>query len=88
MASYRQNPRTAGRVIDGLAFVVTPHDNRLHTLNATGTVIWSLADQAVSLDDLAAGLTRRFAVDAERARADAAAFCADLVARGILEEAA
>ena len=82
---YRQNPRTAGRVIDGLAFVVTPHDNRLHTLNATGTFIWSLSDRPVSLDEIAAGLARKFDVDPARARADAHAFVDDLVARQILE---
>ena len=33
MARYRRNPQTAGRIIDGQAFVVTPADNKLHTLN-------------------------------------------------------
>jgi hypothetical protein len=82
---YRQNPRTAGRVIDGLAFVVTPDDNKLHTLNATGTEIWRQAETACTLDELAAALARRFAVEPAQARGDAGRFCSDLVARGILE---
>jgi PqqD family protein of HPr-rel-A system len=84
MARYRQNPRTAGRTIDGLAFVVTPDDNKLHTLNATGTLIWELAEKPASLDEIAAALAARFDVDADRARADASAFLADLLARQII----
>ena len=87
MATYRQNPRTAGRIIDGQAFVVTPDDNKLHTLNKTGSRIWALAEHGCTVDDVAAALAREFDVDAARARADAETFCADLVARQILERA-
>ena len=85
MAEYRQNPRAAGRVIDGQAFVVTPDDNRLHTLNAAGTEVWQCARAGCSLEQATDALTRRFAVDSERARADATHFLEDLVRRGILE---
>jgi hypothetical protein len=89
MERFRQNPRTAGRVVDGLAFVVTPDDNKLHTLNKTGTHIWTLAEHGCTLDEVAASLAARWQgkVDPERARADAAVFVTDLVARGILEPA-
>lgn len=83
-ATFHQNPRTAGRVIDGTAFVITPHDNRLHTLNATGTLVWELADRPITLDRVAHALAARFTVDLDRARADAERFVADLCARGIL----
>jgi hypothetical protein len=83
--TYRQNPRTAGRVIDGLAFVVTPDDNKLHSLNVTGTFIWQLAETGRTVGEVAAFLARRFDVPAERARGDAARFCEDLRERGILE---
>jgi hypothetical protein len=83
--SYRQNPRTAGRVIDGVAFIVTPDDNKLHSLNTTGTEIWVLTESIRSLTQVAEALSRRFLVDRDRARDDAARFCADLCERGILE---
>jgi hypothetical protein len=82
---YRQNPRTAGRVIDGLAFVVTPDDNKLHSLNPTGTYIWLLAENGRTIAEVAASLAQRFDVDPDRARGDAARFCEDLRSRGILE---
>lgn len=86
--SYRQNPRTAGRVIDGMAFIVTPDDNKLHSLNATGTEIWVLTETDRTLGQVADALSRRFRVDQTRALDDAARFCADLCERGILEKVA
>lgn len=83
---YRQNARTAGRVIDGQAFVVTPDDNKLHTLNGTGAAIWALAESGCTLDEVVRALVERFEVDAERARADAMRFLDDLVMRKVLEK--
>jgi len=81
---YRRNPQTAGRVIDGLAFVVTPDDNRLHTLNAAATRLWSLAQQPISIEEAAHALTETYEVDAATALHDATACLDDMVARAIL----
>jgi hypothetical protein len=86
-STFQQNPRTAGRVIDGQAFVVTPNDNTLHSLNATGTLVWELASRPVTCDEVAGAIARRFAVEAAVAARDVAAFLDDLVARGILTRA-
>lgn len=82
--SYRKNPQTAGRVIDGLAFVVTPDDNKLHTLNATATLLWQLAAGGVTAERAADELTGRYQVERETALADADACLRDLTARRIL----
>lgn len=84
MARYRRNPQTAGRIIDGQAFVVTPDDNKLHTLNDAATMLWTLAAQGASIDDAAALLCKEFEVDAVTAQTDAAECLDDLVARRIL----
>jgi len=84
MARYRRNPQTAGRIIDGQAFVVTPDDNKLHTLNDAATMLWALAAQGASIDDAAVLLCKEFEVDAETAQVDASACFDDLVARRIL----
>lgn len=81
---YRRNPQTAGRIIDGQAFVVTPDDNKLHTLNGAATLLWQLTAAGASLDDAAAALCQAYEVEAPTARADAAACLDDLVARHIL----
>jgi len=84
MARYRRNPLTAGRVIDGQAFVVTPDDNKLHTLNEAATSLWRLAADGVSTESAAAALCAEYEVDASTAERDAVACLDDLVARQIL----
>lgn len=79
-----RNPRAAGRVIGEAAFVVTPDDSKLHTLNKTGAAIWAAAEHARTVDELTEVVCRRFDVAAATARADVARFVDDLVARQIL----
>jgi hypothetical protein len=81
---YRRHPQTAGRIIDGLAFVVTADDNKLHTLNAAATRLWQLAAEGCTVDDAADELTARFEVERAVAHRDAAACLADMAARRIL----
>jgi hypothetical protein len=40
----RQNPETAARVIEGLAYVIDPVTSELHSFNETATRAWELAD--------------------------------------------
>lgn len=81
---YKRNPHTAGRVIDGLAFVVTPDDNKLHTLNATATRLWQLAAQGLTAQAAADELCARYEVDRDTALRDAEACLRDLAGRKIL----
>ncbi len=82
---YLKNPQTAGRVLGGQAFVITPEDNRLHTLNETATYVWELAEAGgITLGEAAAALTKTFRVTEEQARADIGGCFADLVERQIL----
>lgn len=84
MRRYLRNPQTAGREIDGQAFVVTPDDNKLHTLNEAATELWRLAGGGISAGDAAAALADAFEVDRETAHRDAETCLDDLVARQIL----
>jgi hypothetical protein len=84
LAVYRQNPRCAGRIVNGLAFVVTPDDHKLHTLNATASEIWKRAASGCTPEDAAAAIVDGFDVDLETALADVHACCRDLVERRIL----
>lgn len=81
---YRKHPQTAGRIVDGLAFVVTGDDQKLHTLNATATRLWELAAAGCTAEDAAGALVERFDVDTPTALADARECLDDLVARRIL----
>lgn len=84
MRRYRRNPQTAGRVIDGQAFIVTPDDNKLHTLNGAATQLWVLAASEISAEDAAAALCAEYEIDEQTAARDAAACLEDMVARQIL----
>lgn len=84
MRRYRRNPQTAGRVIDGQAFIVTPDDNKLHTLNDAATQLWVLAAQEISADDAASALVEEYEIDRETAARDAEACLEDMVSRQIL----
>jgi hypothetical protein len=81
---YRRHPQTAGRIIDGLAFVVTADDSKLHTLNAAATRLWQLAAAGCTVEDAADELTACFEVEREVARRDAARCLEDMTARRIL----
>jgi hypothetical protein len=81
---YKRNHQTAGRVIDGLAFVVTPDDNKLHTLNSAATRLWQLAAEGCTAQAAADELHARYQVDRDTALCDAQTCLRDLVARQIL----
>lgn len=82
--TYKKNPHTAGRIIEGLAFVVTPDNNRLHTLNGTATYLWQQATDGLTAEAAAERLSAHYQVDRETALRDADACLRDLVARQIL----
>ena len=76
-----QNERTASRVLDGKAVVITIDHNQLHVLNAVGTRVWQLADGR-SIDAIVEQIIREFEVDRERAKADVLAFAEQIIAAG------
>jgi len=77
----RQCERTASRVIDGKAVVITIDRNELHVLNPVGTRVWELADGrplCAIVDDI----VREFAVERERAALDVCTFARQLLSVG------
>lgn len=80
-----QSPRIASRVIDGHAVVIVGDRQHLHTLNGVGTFVWSRAERAVSVEELAQELVLEFRVSPEQARLDVLEFANELVRLGALE---
>lgn len=56
-----------------------------HGLNVTGTRLWALLIQPVTVSHLCAQLTAEFAVPPDQCEQDVIAFVADLVTRGLVE---
>lgn len=76
-----QNERTASRVIDGKAVVITIDQNELHVLNSVGTRVWELADGR-SLGDIIDQIVREFEVERTRAAEDVCTFAERLLSVG------
>ena len=79
-----QSERTACRVIDGKAVVITIDQNQLHVLNAVGTRVWELADGR-SFAQIVADIVEEFEVEPARARLDVQSFVEQLLALGALQ---
>ena len=79
-----QNVRTAWRVYDGQAVILSPDDSMLNTLNPVGTLIWEAADGRTPVSAIVARICAAFEVEPARAERDATAFIAKLSQRGLL----
>jgi hypothetical protein len=75
------------REIDGRVVLVQTGRGEVHELNATASFLWSRADGACSVAELAAKLAEEFEMTGESAQADALEFFTDLENRGLLSEA-
>lgn len=76
-----QNERTACRVIDGKAVVITIDENQVHVLNGVGTRVWELADGR-PLDAIVDAIVEEFEVERGQAALDVCAFAERLIAVG------
>jgi hypothetical protein len=79
-----QNPRTAWRVYDGEAVILSSDDSMLSSLNPVATLIWEAADGETPVSAIVARICEAFEVDGERARRDAIAFIDTLQRRGLV----
>jgi hypothetical protein len=82
----KQCERTASRVIDGKAVVITIDSNELHVLNGVGTRVWELLDGR-PLSAVVEQIVTEFEVEPERAQLDVAQFTQQLLAIGALQPA-
>ncbi len=81
----KPSPYAAYRVIDGEAVIITIADSRQHTLNATGTFIWSLLEEGVlTVGQIAVMVHMEFCVDERDALEDVIQFTDDLVEKGMV----
>jgi hypothetical protein len=80
----QQSERTASRVIDGKAVVITIDSNELHVLNAVGTRVWELADGR-PLSAIVDDIVCEFEVERERAASDVCTFAERLLSLGAVQ---
>ncbi len=76
-----QNERTACRVIDGKAVVITIDRHQVHVLNGVGSRVWQLADGR-PIDAIVDEIVAEFDVEREQATLDVCHFAEQLIALG------
>jgi hypothetical protein len=79
------HPRTASRVFNDEAVIISPAENVVRMLNPVGSRIWELCDGSHTLDQIATALTEEFDVDFAHARQSVTDFVTDLVEKKILD---
>lgn len=80
-----RHPKTASRLFNGTAVVISPAENVVRMMNTVGSRIWQLADGTRSEAEIAARLVAEFDVDEETARRSVADFLAALAEKGLIE---
>lgn len=82
----KRHPGVIEELIEDEAVLLMPHAATVLVLNAVGRAIWLLIDGTRSAEAIAEALCAEYEVSPEQARADTAAFLAELRGRGLLAD--
>jgi hypothetical protein len=91
--TYRKKDKIAGRCIAGESFLIpvcgTPAEmEKIFVMNPMADFIWQRLDGRQTLEAILAAILESFAVEREQAMADIAGLIGQLLANGLIEEAA
>ncbi|MDQ6828635.1 MAG: PqqD family protein [Gemmatimonadota bacterium] len=82
---YRANDEEcAAKVIDGEAMIINLLNGTYYSLDKTGGAIWELVADGLTMPEIVSSITERYAVDDDRARADAERLIAELLSERLL----
>jgi MinD-like ATPase involved in chromosome partitioning or flagellar assembly len=79
-----KNPKTAWRIIEGEAVILSMDTKVLRGLNPVGSRIWELIDGQRSLEDIVGVIVQEFDVMPGDAAQDVRAFIQELLDRGLV----
>jgi hypothetical protein len=79
-----KNPKTAWRIIEGEAVILSMDTKVLRGLNPVGSRIWDLIDGQRSLEQIVQVILQEFDVTPGEATRDVQAFIQDLLDRGLV----
>lgn len=86
--AYKIKKGLAYRKIDGQVYIVDAARERLHELNAVGSLMWEGLAAGKSETRIAEAVSAEFEVGPEDARNDAGAFIKELKDKGLLTDEA
>ncbi len=76
--------QVAAKVVDGEAVIINLANGVYYSMDKAGGLIWSMIEQARSLDAIADAVAAAYDVPPERARADVGQLAAELVAEDLV----
>ena len=76
--------RTASRIIEKEAVILTLQDSMLHTLNRVGTRVWELADGTRTIEEITTIISDEFEVDKATAQVDILELVAEFQSKGMI----
>ena len=79
-----RNTRTASRIIAGEAIILTPQDSKIRNLNETGSRIWELLAEKLTVGDIIRHIHAEFDVSEAQAQSDVMAFLEQMMAKGLV----
>jgi hypothetical protein len=82
-----RSPKTAWRVIEGEAVILSLDTKAFRGLNPVGSRVWELIDGRRSVDEIVEVIVREFDVTRERAAGDVQAFVRELLDKGLVTSA-
>ena len=82
-----RSPKTAWRVIEGEAVILSLDTKAFRGLNPVGSRVWELIDGRRSVDEIVEVIVREFDVTHEQAAADVQAFVRELLDKGLVTSA-
>ena len=80
-----RNPEVCAAELDGEICLFEPINAEYLNLNATGSAIWNLLEQATELDQIVTALQKTYAVDPHTCREETEAFISEAVKRRMLK---
>lgn len=80
----RNDQKTAWRVIDKQAVVLSLEDKQIRGLNPMGTFIWELLDGRTSPNQIAKTISEEFEIDFAKAKKDAQNFLDELAKKEMI----
>ena len=80
-----RNPSAISSELDGEAVILDMESGKYHSLDSTGTKIWALLEDKISLDDVVLQLIEEFAVERQQCTTEVEEFINRMVDLDLVE---
>ena len=80
-----RNPSAISSELDGEAVILDMESGKYHSLDSTGTKIWALLEDKISLDDIVLQLIEEYSVERQQCTTEVEEFINRMVDLGLVE---